>query len=242
MHIRQLRMRIRWLRIRIQRLRIHVLGACRCVLIPTAPPEFTIDSSLRSGKGTAVGYEISGAGVPFCPSPPFPSSPASGRGDETYGWANSRSPLHLSPTWLIISTAQSKSTIPLSLRFPPLREGNQALRFPLLAGGTCRRGSSSAVFCELWCGDRYKGTSVGFTVGEGYTLFVALTPSPSPTLWARGVGAHGSAPCVSPSPARRERGIKGVRAKDRARPRACAGRNRLYLRDSVLNRCTLISS
>jgi len=125
-------------------------------MIPTAPPEFTIDSSLRSGKGTAVGYEISGAGVPFCPSPPFPSSPASGRGDETYGWANSRSPLHLSPTWLIISTAQSKSTIPPSLRFPPLREGNQALRFPLLAGGTCRRGSSSAVFCELWCGDWYE--------------------------------------------------------------------------------------
>jgi len=28
----------------------------------------------------------------------------------------------------------------------------------------------------------------------GYILF-ALTPSPSPTLWERGVGAHGGAPC-----------------------------------------------
>jgi hypothetical protein len=31
-------------------------------------------------KGTAVGYEISGAGAPFCPSPPLPPSLASGRG------------------------------------------------------------------------------------------------------------------------------------------------------------------
>ena len=39
-----------------------------------------------------------------------------------------------------------------------------------------------------------KGTSLGFAVGRGRTLF-ALTPSPSPTLWERGVGARGSAPC-----------------------------------------------
>ena len=44
-------------------------------------------------------------------------------------------------------------------------------------------------------------------------FFVALTPSPSPTLWARGVGAHGGAPCVPPSPAcgrGGQRGLKGV--------------------------------
>ena len=69
-----------------------------------------------------------------------------------------------------------------------------------------------------------------------------LTPSPSPTAWERGVGAHGGAPCVSPSPASRERGTKGVRAKDRAWLRAYAGKNCPCLRDSVLNRCTLISS
>ena len=28
-------------------------------------------------------------------------------------------------------------------------------RFPLRAGGTLRRGSSTAVFCELWLGDWY---------------------------------------------------------------------------------------
>jgi hypothetical protein len=39
-----------------------------------------------------------------------------------------------------------------------------------------------------------KGTSLGFAVGRGRPLF-ALTPSPSPTLWERGVGARGSAPC-----------------------------------------------
>ena len=45
-------------------------------------------------------------------------------------------------------------------------------------------------------------------LGMGRRL--ALTPSPSPTLWERGVKAHGSA--SSPSPAQRERGTKGVRA------------------------------
>jgi len=35
-----------------------------------------------------------------------------------------------------------------------------------------------------------KGTSLGFTVDEGYAIFVALTPSPSPTEWERDVGAH----------------------------------------------------
>jgi hypothetical protein len=36
--------------------------------------------------------------------------------------------------------------LPPSCRFPPLREGNRArVRFPLLAGGTLRRGSSIAL-------------------------------------------------------------------------------------------------
>jgi len=30
---------------------------------------------------------------------------------------------------------------------------------------------------------------------QGAHAFFALTPSPSPTKWARGVGAHGGAPC-----------------------------------------------
>jgi len=30
-----------------------------------------------------------------------------------------------------------------------------------------------------------KGTPLGFTVGEVFALFVALTPSPSPTAWER---------------------------------------------------------
>ena len=46
--------------------------------------------------------------------------------------------------------------------------------------------------------------------------FFALTPSPSPTLWERGVGAHGGAPCSAfPLSRRRERGTKGVRAIQR---------------------------
>jgi uncharacterized membrane protein len=40
--------------------------------------------------------------------------------------------------------------------------------------------------------------------------FFALTPSPSPTGWERGVGANGCSPLLfSPSPARRERGKRG---------------------------------
>jgi len=52
-----------------------------------------------------------------------------------------------------------------------------------------------------------KGTSLRFTVDEGYALFVALTPSPSPTEWQRDVGAHGSAPShrFPPSPTGWER-------------------------------------
>jgi hypothetical protein len=48
------------------------------------------------------------------------------------------------------------------------------------------------------------------------SCFFALTPSPSPTGWERGVGAHGGAPCSAfPLSRLRERGIKGVRAIQR---------------------------
>jgi D-alanyl-D-alanine carboxypeptidase len=47
--------------------------------------------------------------------------------------------------------------------------------------------------------------AAGVVVERG--IVPALTPSPSPTLWERGVGAHGSAPYRSPLPALWERGI-----------------------------------
>ena len=54
----------------------------------------------------------------------------------------------------------------------------------------------------------------------GRARFFALTPSPSPTAWERGVGAHGGAPCSAfpPLPQGGERGTKGVRAIQRACP------------------------
>jgi D-alanyl-D-alanine carboxypeptidase/D-alanyl-D-alanine-endopeptidase (penicillin-binding protein 4) len=47
--------------------------------------------------------------------------------------------------------------------------------------------------------------AAGVVVERG--IVPALTPSPSPTGWESGVGAHGSAPYRSSSPALRERGI-----------------------------------
>jgi hypothetical protein len=47
--------------------------------------------------------------------------------------------------------------------------------------------------------------AAGVVVERG--IVPVLTPSPSPTGWERGVGAHGSAPYRSSSPALRERGI-----------------------------------
>jgi len=48
----------------------------------------------------------------------------------------------------------------------------------------------------------------------GRARFFALTPSPSPTLWERGVGAHGSAPCCAfPLSRKAGEGDKGVRGK-----------------------------
>jgi D-alanyl-D-alanine carboxypeptidase/D-alanyl-D-alanine-endopeptidase (penicillin-binding protein 4) len=47
--------------------------------------------------------------------------------------------------------------------------------------------------------------AAGVVVERG--IAPALTPSPSPTGWERGVGVHGSAPYRSSSPALRERGI-----------------------------------
>jgi hypothetical protein len=88
-----------------------------------------------------------------------------------------------------------------------------------------------------------KGTSLGFAVGRGRPLF-ALTPSPSPTLWERGVGARGSAPC-SAFPLSREagEGDKGGEGNTARLPvHACAGKNSPCCRDSVPSRCTLVSS
>ena len=56
---------------------------------------------------------------------------------------------------------------------------------------------SEFINCSLDClagdgGRADKGTSLGFAVGRVRPLF-ALTPSPSPTLWERGVWAHGGA-------------------------------------------------
>ena len=61
-----------------------------------------------------------------------------------------------------------------------------SFRFPLRAGGTLRRGSSTAVFCELWVGDwYYNGTNNGAfdlftynginipTSGQYYLYFVS---------------------------------------------------------------------
>jgi hypothetical protein len=45
--------------------------------------------------------------------------------------------------------------MPLALRGEPCMA--HAFGFPLQAGGTCRRGSSIAVFREVWFGNRYKG-------------------------------------------------------------------------------------
>jgi hypothetical protein len=86
-----------------------------------------------------------------------------------------------------------------------------------------------------------KGTSLGFAVGRVRPLF-ALTPSPSPTLWERGVGARGSAPC-SAFPLSRlvGEGDKGGEGNTARLPvHACAGENSPCCRDSVPSRCTLV--
>ena len=57
---------------------------------------------------------------------------------------------------LVIPTAQSKFTITPLLKVPPASRGEPRKDwFPLRAGGTLRRGLSTAVFCELWLGDWY---------------------------------------------------------------------------------------
>jgi hypothetical protein len=51
--------------------------------------------------------------------------------------------------WYYTNCAVRIYNCPPSCRFSPLREGNRArVRFPLLAGGTLRRGSSTAVFFD----------------------------------------------------------------------------------------------
>jgi hypothetical protein len=52
--------------------------------------------------------------------------------------------------WLAEQTTHAEMyQMPPSCRFPPLREGNHAgVRFPLRAGGTLRRGLSTAAFVD----------------------------------------------------------------------------------------------
>jgi hypothetical protein len=86
---------------------------------------------------------------------------------------------------------------PPLLKVPPASRGEPSgarVRFPLLAGGTSRRGFGThppasrgepriGVQGEPAGAD--KGTSLGFAVGRVRPLS-ALTPSPSPTAWERG--------------------------------------------------------
>jgi hypothetical protein len=62
---------------------------------------------------------------------------------------NGHPPLGVNATWEWASNTNRAFRVyelPPSFRFPPLREGNRAgVRFPLLAGGTLRRGSSIAL-------------------------------------------------------------------------------------------------
>ena len=60
----------------------------------------------------------------------------------------------------------------------------------------------------------------------GRARFFALTPSPSPTAWERGVGAHGSAPCSAfPLSRRAGEGDTGGEGNTARLPvHACAGK------------------
>ena len=85
-----------------------------------------------------------------------------------------------------------------------------------------------------------KGTSLGFTVCKVRPLS-GHTPSPSPTVWERSVGAHGGAPC-SAFPLSREagEGDKGGEGNTARLPvHACGGKNSPCFKDFVPNRCTL---
>jgi hypothetical protein len=91
-----------------------------------------------------------------------------------------------------------KKPTPLSLQVPPASRGEPSRapdRFPLLAGGTLRRGFS---FIRAFTNS---GCAIGMirvhrlgSLGAKRSRFFALTPSPSPTLWERGAGAHSGAP------------------------------------------------
>jgi hypothetical protein len=103
-----------------------------------------------------------------------------------------------------IPIAEPKFIIPPSVRFPSRSGGEPRrapTRFPLPAGGNLKELIRVHRLSSL-CARRAR--------------FFALTPSPSPTGWERGVGAHGGAPCSAfPLSRRRERGTKGVRAIQR---------------------------
>ena len=142
---------------------------------------------------------------------------------------------------LIIPIARPKFTIcPPSLRVPPLREGNRRVLVPPACRGNLKEGLSTAVFCELWLGDWYKGTSLEFTVCEARTLF---RPHPQPLSHCVGEGRRGARRCalqrVPPLPQAGE-GDKGGEGNTAHLPvRACAGKNSPCFKDFVPNRCTL---
>jgi hypothetical protein len=136
------------------------------------------------------------------------------------------------------------------VRFPLFREGNRAgvrfslfrernhagVWFPLLAGGTLRRGSWFTLVLQIT-----KSLRVSFapcplpnpllrvqrlgSLCERRSRFSALTPSPSPTGWARGVGAHGSAPRgFHPRPCAGEEEAEGEGDQVRLSNGNCAGK------------------
>jgi hypothetical protein len=76
------------------------------------------------------------------------------------------------------------------LKVPPARRGNQDPSVPLAKRGEPKGGGQIVNF-----GRAIGSTSLGFTVDEGYALFVALTPSPSPTEWERGAALPPSPAC-----------------------------------------------
>jgi peptidoglycan/LPS O-acetylase OafA/YrhL len=76
--------------------------------------------------------------------------------------------------------------LPPSFRFSRFARGTARgapTRFPLRAGGTLRRGSSTPVFCELWLGDWYY--LLGLVVPFGLAWLVARAPRVSLAIFGR---------------------------------------------------------
>ena len=150
-------------------------------LIPTALPKFanTQDSDPPSPQ----------------PSPPVTRGERAGSGGILHAqeFVNSGSTIGITPT-----VRSDCMNCPPPLGSPRFARGTEGSWFPLQAGGTLRRGLSTAVFCELWLGDWYytngafrlhelppsfrsdKGTSLEFTVCGARTAFSPSPPAPLP--------------------------------------------------------------